>query len=77
MESQGGQGPADFTHKLGIALKGAGETGCWLKKLAAGGRISEEGCLSMYDDNMKIVWLLSAVAISKKRNLKNEDNSKY
>lgn len=58
MESRNAQSPADFVHKLSIALKEADETTFWLKNLYKGGYLNENEFNSIYKDADELVKLL-------------------
>ena len=60
-ESQNAQSPADFVHKLSIALKEADETKYWLNLLNGGGYISQEAYSSIMADLKEILALLTTI----------------
>ena len=77
IESQSAQSSADFIHKLEIALKEAQETKYWIDKLLVGNYISHYGHTSISNDNIELIKLLSAIIITKKRNIRNGEDVKY
>ena len=77
IESQRAQSSADFIHKLEIALKEAQETKYWIDKLLVGNYISNYGHTSIGNDNIELIKLLSAIIITKKRNIRNGEDVKY
>jgi len=60
MESRNAQSPADFIHKLSIALKEADETTFWIKNLHIGGYLNEKEFNSIYNDADELVKLLTS-----------------
>ena len=77
IESQSAQSAADFIHKLEIALKEAQETKYWIDKLLVGNYISDYGHTSISNDNIELIKLLSAIIITKKKNIRNGEDVKY
>ena len=77
IERQSAQSSADFIHKLEIALKEAQETKYWIDKLLVGNYISNYGHTSISNDNIELIKLLSAIIITKKRNIRNGEDVKY
>ena len=60
MESKNAQSPADFIHKLSIALKEADETTFWIKNLYKGGYLNDNEYNFIYYDADELVKLLTA-----------------
>lgn len=58
----------DFRFKLGIALKEASETEYWLELLYETEYISEKQFLSMNDDCIELIKILTAILNSSKDN---------
>ena len=72
-EAEQAQSPADFIHKLNIALKEANETEYWLKNLYSAKLIEDKGYLSLQKDNEEIIKILvSSIKTMKQKQAKNE-----
>ena len=71
IESRNAQGVKDFVSKLNIALKEADETEYWLRKLLAGGYITDRQFESMHKDNDEIVSILTSIIKTIKKRLKD------
>ena len=68
-ESEYAESPLDFIHKLHIALKEANETAYWIELLHKGGYIDKTGFDSIMQDINELMKLLTAIIITKKKNL--------
>jgi four helix bundle protein len=64
----------DFLSKLVIASKERSETSYWLKRLKAGGYITEKQYESMYNDCSEIGKMLTASIRTKKQKLGNTND---
>lgn len=62
---------ADFTHKMSIALKEAGETRYWFELLYATDYITDKESQSLLADCDEILKILSKIIISSKDNQNN------
>ena len=60
-EAQRAQSTADFVSKMKIALKEANETQYWLQLLRETAYISESEFLSIYEDLIEILKILTAI----------------
>ena len=60
-ESQFAQSRADFLTKMTIALKEANETNYWIRRLHAGGNLSEIEYSSINTDSEEIIKLLTSI----------------
>jgi four helix bundle protein len=60
-EAYRAQSPADFTAKLGIALKEAEESAYWLELLAETDYLSTEQFRSIYADSEELIKLLVSI----------------
>ena len=65
-EAYRGQSSADFTAKLGIALKEAEESAYWLELLFESDFITKEQFNSIYKDNEEVIKLLVSIIKSTK-----------
>ena len=65
-EAYRGQSLADFTAKLGIALKEAEESAYWLELLLETDYITKEQFNSIYKDNEEVIKLLVSIIKSTK-----------
>ncbi len=61
---------ADFVHKLSISLKEASETEYWLELLNLTNFIEEKAFVSIHDDCVELVKILTAITKSSRKNLK-------
>jgi four helix bundle protein len=61
---------ADFVHKLSISLKEASETEYWLELLNSTNFIEENAFVSIHDDCVELVKILTAIIKSSRKNLK-------
>ncbi|MDR1879334.1 MAG: four helix bundle protein [Tannerellaceae bacterium] len=68
-EAQYGQSPPDFIHKLSIALKEASETQYWLELLKDSEFIDEKVFISINEDCLELIKLLTSSIKTCKRNL--------
>ena len=60
-EAYRAQSPADFTAKLGIALKEAEESAYWLELLAETNHLTKDQFDSIYADNEELIKLLVSI----------------
>ena len=60
-EAYRAQSPADFTAKLGIALKEAEESAYWLELLAETNYLTKDQFDSIYADNEELIKLLVSI----------------
>ena len=60
-EALRGQSRADFRAKMSIALKEASETEYWLELLFESGYIDESSYLSVYNDNLELIKILTRI----------------
>ena len=60
-EAYRAQSPADFTAKLGIALKEAEESAYWLELLAETNYLTKDQFGSIYADNEELIKLLVSI----------------
>ena len=60
-EALRGQSRADFRAKMSIALKEASETEYWLELLFESGYIDEPSYLSVYNDNLELIKILTRI----------------
>lgn len=67
-EAKYAQSRPDFISKMSIALKEAGETKYWIRKLFFGGYLSEKEFNSIYADNDEIVAILYSIIHTTKNN---------
>lgn len=67
-EAKYAQSRPDFISKMSIALKEAGETKYWIRKLFSGGFLSEIEFNSIYADSDEIVALLYSIIQTTKSN---------
>ncbi len=65
-EAKYAESKPDFIHKMGIALKEANETECWLKLLCATGIYEDQELIGEVTEIRKI---LSAIVFTAKKNL--------
>ncbi len=75
-ESKFAQSTADFISKHQIALKEAAETEYWLDLLYKSEYIEERLYKSLFEDNEELIRMLSAIVISNKEKLKEEEKKK-
>ena len=68
-ESQYAQSRADFLTKMTIALKEANETRLWIKRLYAGGYLTEKEYDSIIKDNEEIISILVKITETMKGKL--------
>ena len=69
-ESKFAQSEADFLTKMTISLKEANETKFWIKRLYAGGYLTEKEFDSIIKDNEEIISILVKIAETMKRKLR-------
>lgn len=67
-ESEYAESPADFVHKLRIAIKEANETQYWLELLHQADYIKKKGFESINQDCIEIIKILTAIIKSKTNN---------
>ncbi|AFY86494.1 MAG: hypothetical protein CLLPBCKN_003152 [Chroococcidiopsis cubana SAG 39.79] len=67
-ESRAAQSPADFIHKLEIALKEARETRYWLKLIVATAIVPERRLLSLLSEINELMNIIAAIIIKSKQN---------
>ncbi|MFK7949420.1 MAG: four helix bundle protein [Saprospiraceae bacterium] len=65
-ESEHAESKADFIHKLSISLKEANETDYWIELLYQSHHINEEQYLSLHNNIVEILKLLTAIIKSSK-----------
>ncbi len=68
-EAEYGQSKADFVHKLSIALKEANETQYWLALLKDSDYINEEVFVSINNDCIELIKLLTSIINTSKKTL--------
>ena len=68
-ESKFAQSEADFLTKMTISLKEANETKFWIKRLYAGGYLTEKEFDSIIKDNEEIISILVKITETMKRKL--------
>ena len=66
-ESEFAQSPADFIHKLSIALKEANETEYWILLLKDSEYISETAFQSIHTECVEIIKLLTSIINTSKK----------
>ncbi len=69
-ESKFAQSEADFLTKMTISLKEANETKFWIKRLYAGGYLTEKEFDSIIKDNEEIISILVKITETMKRKLR-------
>ena len=69
-ESKFAQSEADFLTKMTISLKEANETKFWIKRLYAGGYLTEKEFDSIIKDNEEIISILVKITEKMKRKLR-------
>jgi four helix bundle protein len=69
-ESKFAQSEADFLTKMTISLKEANETKFWIKRLYAGGYLTEKEFDSIIKDNEEIISILVKITETMKGKLK-------
>ena len=67
-EAEFAQSPADFIHKLSIALKEANETEYWILLLKDSEYISETSFSSIHTDCVELIKLLTSIINTSKKN---------
>jgi len=67
-EAEFAQSPADFIHKLSIALKEANETEYWILLLKDSEYISEISFHSIHTDCVELIKLLTSIINTSKKN---------
>ena len=67
-EAEFAQSPADFIHKLSIALKKANETEYWILLLKDSEYISETSFNSIHTDCVELIKLLTSIINTSKKN---------
>ena len=69
-ESKFAQSEADFLTKMTISLKEANESKFWIKRLYAGGYLTEKEFDSIIKDNEEIISILVKITETMKRKLR-------
>ena len=75
-EAEYAESKQDFIHKLAIALKEANETNYWLELLYKSDYIDEPQFMSVNEDCIQLVKLLTSIIKSTKANLASLKNNK-
>lgn len=65
-EAQNASSKADFTYRMGVALREARETRYWLRLLVDSGTISGEKILKLVDEDTQLVKILSVIVKNSK-----------
>jgi four helix bundle protein len=68
-EAEFAQSPADFIHKLSIALKEANETEYWIMLLKDSEYISETSFHSIHTDCVELIKLLTSIINTSKKTI--------
>ena len=75
-ESRYAQSDADFVSKLSISLKEANETCYWLNCLHKANILEEKGFVSIYNDAIELVKMLTSAVKTKKENMSKENSNR-
>ena len=75
-ESRYAQSDADFVSKLSISLKEANETCYWLNCLHKANILEEKGFISIYNDAIELVKMLTSAVKTKKENMSKENSKR-
>jgi len=70
-EAEHAESPADFIHKLAIALKEANETDYWLELLQATDYLSDKQFQTLKQDIVELLKLLISIIKTTKKNTGN------
>ena len=75
-EARCAESPADFVHKMKIALKELNETRIWLKMIDRYGFFKPDQLTSIQDENNQLIKIFSASIVTAKKNAEKQSVSK-